>query len=237
MFLFSRIVDLWHRRSSDAYLQHLKDLGVKIGERCIVRFPMTARIDISRPSLISIGDNVDMNKNFQILTHDWASLVLRSKYHDFINSSGAVSIGSNVYIGTDVIVLKGVSIGDNCVIAAGSVVTKSIPSNSVAAGVPCKVISSLDDFYEKRKLIALDEAVEYVRSIYTRFGRLPYINEMKEEFIYFVNNHNVNQYKDKVPVELQLGEAYNDWMINHRNSKFDSFNSFIDYALKGIQKD
>ena len=237
MSVFSRLIDLWHRRSSDAYLRHLRKLGVRIGDRCIVRHPMTARIDFSRPSLITIGDNVDMNKNFQIMTHDWSSLVLRARYHDFINSSGAVNIGSNVYFGSDVIVLKGVTIGDNCVIAAGSVVTKSIPSNSVAAGVPCKVISTLVDYYNKRKSLALEEALEFVRSIYIRFGRRPYIHEMKEEFIYFVNAQNVANYKDIIPIEFQLGEAYDDWMKEHDSSLFDSFDSFVEYALKGIEKE
>ena len=62
-----------------------------------------------------------------------------------MNSSGRVEIGSNIYIGTNVIVLRGVTIGDNCVIGAGSVVTHDIPANSVAVGAPCRVVCSLDE--------------------------------------------------------------------------------------------
>ncbi|HEY9175929.1 MAG TPA: DapH/DapD/GlmU-related protein [Verrucomicrobiae bacterium] len=54
-----------------------------------------------------------------------------------------VSVGNNVWLGSRVMVLKGVNIGDNSVVAAMSVVTKSIPPNSVAAGVPAKVVRSL----------------------------------------------------------------------------------------------
>lgn len=54
-----------------------------------------------------------------------------------------INIGRNCWIGSKVTVLDGVTIGDNCVIAAGSVVNKSIPANSVAAGVPAKVIKQL----------------------------------------------------------------------------------------------
>ncbi|MDE6766459.1 MAG: sugar O-acetyltransferase, partial [Duncaniella sp.] len=54
-----------------------------------------------------------------------------------------INIGNDVWIGADVSVLPGVTIGDNCVIGAGSVVTRNIPSNSVAVGNPCRVIKSI----------------------------------------------------------------------------------------------
>lgn len=79
------------KRSSSAYIKYLRKKGIHIGEHCIIRAPRTARIDVSRPSLVTIGNNVDMNMNFQILTHDWASLVFRTKYNDFVNSSTQLS--------------------------------------------------------------------------------------------------------------------------------------------------
>lgn len=126
-------------------------MGGEIGDNVLFRDPHTTRIDMTRPCLLSIGNNVDINVNFQILTHDWCTYVFRNLFHDFINSSGKVSIGNNVYIATNVTILKGVSIGDNCIIGAGSIVTKSIPSNSVAAGIPCRVICSIEDYYESVK--------------------------------------------------------------------------------------
>lgn len=54
-----------------------------------------------------------------------------------------IEVGDNVWIGGNVVVLPGVKIGDNCVIGAGSVVTKDVPENSVAVGKPCKVIRKL----------------------------------------------------------------------------------------------
>lgn len=157
MGVFNQIKMIWHKRSSSAYIKYLRKKGIHIGEHCIIRAPRTARIDVSRPSLVTIGNNVDMNMNFQILTHDWASLVFRTKYNDFVNSSGHVTIGNNIYFGTNVVVLKGVTIGDNCVIGACSLVTKNIPANSVAAGVPCRVICSIDEYYRKRKRLHLQK--------------------------------------------------------------------------------
>lgn len=65
------------------------------------------------------------------------------------------------------------TIGDNCVIGACSLVTKNIPANSVAAGVPCRVICSIDEYYRKRKQVALAEAVEYVQSIQNVLNAIP----------------------------------------------------------------
>lgn len=102
-----------------------------------------------------------------------------------VNSSGSVTIGNNIYFGADCTVLKGVSIGDNCIIGAGSVVTKSIPPNSVAVGNPCKVIYSLDEYFAKRLKEAPLEAKENVIAFYNKYGRYPNENELTEEAIYY----------------------------------------------------
>lgn len=218
-------------RTSKGAINYYRSKGIVIGENCVIRYPETSRIDTQRPELISIGNNVDMNKNFQIMAHDWGSLVFRAKFHDFINSTGKVSIGNNIYFGTDVIILKGVSIGDNCIIGAGSIVNRSIPANSVATGVPCKVICNIDDYYNKRKQKALQEAVERVNCFRERFGRNPLPKELREEFVYYVNKENVYKYECmEVPIRRQLGEAYDEWLNRHVTSQFPDFESFIDYC-------
>ena len=62
-----------------------------------------------------------------------------------------VSIGSDVFVGTESVILPGVSIGSKVVIGAGSVVTKSIPDNRVVAGNPARVISTYEEFMKKRQ--------------------------------------------------------------------------------------
>lgn len=84
---------------------------------------------------ISIGNNVAISENVTIWDSD-VHEVLRDNY---IRTSPVV-IGNHVWIGTNVTILKGVQIGDNAIIAAGSVVTRSIPQNCMAAGNPAKVI-------------------------------------------------------------------------------------------------
>ena len=102
----------------------------------------------SEPWIISIGDNVHLTDGVRFVTHDGGTLILRDEFPD-LELTKPITIGSNVYIGVDTILLPGVSIGDNVIIGAKSVVTKDIPSNSVAVGQPAKVIKTLDEYKTK----------------------------------------------------------------------------------------
>ena len=229
--MIKKLRHLWALTNSKRLVYYLKSQGVSIRGDVFFRSPLTTRIDLTRPTLVSFGDNVDINKNFQLLTHDYGSFVFRNKFCDFLNSSGAVSIGSNIYFGTNVTVLKGVSIGDNCIIAACSVVNKSIPANSVAAGVPCKVICSIEEYYNKRKQKSLGEAVEYVNSIFERLNRAPYIHELYEEFVWFVDGSNYDKYSGLLPLDKQLGIAKYHYIQTHK-APFDGYEDFINYCKK-----
>jgi acetyltransferase-like isoleucine patch superfamily enzyme len=94
---------------------------------------------------IDIGENVVIARFVSILDHD----------HSFKNENGnfefkgynmaPIKIGNNVWIGDKVSILKGVTIGDNVIIAANAVVTKDIPSNVIAGGIPAKVLKGIND--------------------------------------------------------------------------------------------
>lgn len=96
--------------------------------------------------LIEIGDNVTMAPRVHILCHDASTKT-------FLNFTkiGRVTIGNNVFIGAESVVLPGVTIGSNVVIGANSTVTRDIPENSVAVGSPARVISTLDAYLEKER--------------------------------------------------------------------------------------
>lgn len=216
--------------SADKYVKYLKRGGVKIGKNFHIYGNLrSVKIDMTRPSLVEIGDNVGINANFTLLTHDYVTAVFKTKYHDFINSSGKVKIGNNTNFGINCTVLKGVTIGDNCFIAAGSLVTKDIPSDSIAAGVPAKVICSMDDYYAKRKIICEAEAFEYARSIVERWGRKPVISDFWEEFHFFVDKNNIKKYESLLPIKNQLGSAYDYWIENHK-AKYKTFEEFLEAA-------
>ena len=125
-------------------------------------------------------------------------------------------------------VLKGVTIGDNCFIGAGSMVTKDIPCNSVAVGSPCRVIMTIEEYYQKRLRCSEEEALDYARSIQERFNRRPRIEDMTEEFIWFVSGEKVDEYQC-LPIKRQLGTLYNAYVASHK-AKYADFEEFLKAA-------
>lgn len=228
--LISRIFNALYFRVAQnndfLYEKFLRYKGVKIGNNCLWGPAKTIAIDFSRPSLVEIGNNVRINLGFTLMTHDASNMVLRRVFHEFIPSSGRVKIGNNIYFGRYCTVLKGVTIGDNCIIGYGSVVTKDIPANSVAIGRPAKVICTLEQYYEKRKLLCINEALNYARSIQERFGRRPEIKDFWEEFPLFLNG---NETHSELPIEGQLQDSYDYYKVNHK-SVFNDFEDFLKQA-------
>lgn len=108
----------------------------------------------SEPWIITIGDNVHITDGVKFITHDGGTLLYRDKIPD-LEITKPIVIGDRVYIGNNVIILPGVIIGNNVVIGAGAVVTKSIPDNSVAVGVPARVVKSADAYLDKLKIESL----------------------------------------------------------------------------------
>ena len=127
----------------------LRKKGAIIGEGCEIYPSVNFG---SEPYLIEIGDKVRLTSGVKITTHDGGLWVLRNNGKlKNADKFGKVKIGNNVHVGLDTIIMPNVTIGDNVIIGCGAVVTKDIPSNSVAVGVPAKVIESIEDYYKKVK--------------------------------------------------------------------------------------
>lgn len=226
--LLKKISSLYTLSSSERYIRFLQRKGIKIGVGTYALMPKTCTIDLTRPSLIEIGNHVFLHKNLTILTHDYVSWTFIEKYHEFIPSSGRVKIGNNVWFGMNVTVSKGVTIGDNCIIGLGSIVTKDIPDNSVVAGIPAKVLCTIDEYFERRKKDCIQEAFEYARSIKERFGRMPVESDFWEEFPLFVNGNEIEEF-NTIPIKRQLNNALPFWEKKHK-ALFKSFNDFLNAA-------
>jgi acetyltransferase-like isoleucine patch superfamily enzyme len=135
--------------NNEQYITYLRQEGVQIGNGCEIH---KRAIIGSEPYLIKIGDNVRITRGVKFITHDGGMWTLRKMgLLENADLFGQIFIGDNTNIGWDVTILPGVSIGKNCVIGSGAIVTKNIPDNSVAAGVPAKVIETIEEYYFKNK--------------------------------------------------------------------------------------
>lgn len=124
------------------YINNLVNNGLKIGKN--VEIIDEFFFDPSHCYLISIGDNTTICPNVRLIAHDAST----KRLVDY-TKIGRIEIGNNCFIGDSTIVLPNVRIGDNVIIGAGSVVTKNIPKNTIAAGNPAKVIVSMADYRGK----------------------------------------------------------------------------------------
>ena len=225
-YLINKICYFWNRRNSDAFIKFLRKKGIFIGNGTYARYPMTINIDLTRPELIQIGENVLLHKNLTILTHDYASRVFVNLYGDFIPSHGKIKIGNNVWFGENCTVLKGVTIGNNCIIGYGSTVIKDIPGNSVAVGTPAKVICSLDEYYKKRKKIYVNELFEYAFEIEKSKKREPILEDLSDDYPAFVDFRTVDKYKYPYENVFTTKQLYDKWLRAH-HAPFNGFEEFI----------
>lgn len=127
---------------------HIKNLvknGLKLGKN--VTIATTASLDDEYCYLISIGDNCTISHHVRILAHDATTFKFTGGY----TKIAKVEIKNNCYFGENVIILPGVTIGPNVLVAAGSVVNKDILPNSCVAGVPARFYAKFDEFIESHK--------------------------------------------------------------------------------------
>ena len=125
---------------------YARKIGVTVGENCRL---FTSKFG-SEPFLIKIGNKVTITSGVKFINHDGSTWLMRDeKGRRYLYQR--IDIGNNVFIGVNSIIMPGVKIEDNVIVAAGSVITKSIPSGVIVAGVPAKIIGSYSEI-EKRML-------------------------------------------------------------------------------------
>ena len=144
------------RGDDSAYLRHL---GVRVGRNCsIYTRPHNFGTE---PWLVEIGDNVTLGQDVMFINHDGASRLFRDLLNGMNplgNRFGAIKIHDNSFIGNRTILLPGVQVGPEAVVGAGSVVTKTVPPHTVAAGNPARPIKTLDEYIESysQRMIPLE---------------------------------------------------------------------------------
>ena len=157
-----RLYDFNHTRPTepDKRVNLMKELFAEIGEGCFIEPPLHANWGGHH---VHLGKNVYANFNLTLVddTHIYIgdhtmigpNVVIATAGHPILPElrelgyqyNATVHIGRNCWLGAGVIILPGVTVGDNTVIGAGSVVTKDIPPNVLAAGNPCRVLREISE--------------------------------------------------------------------------------------------
>lgn len=140
---FTAIGEPHHRVEIGVWGRGFGEGRVTIGDACL----MSPGARISASDEVTLGDGVMMANGAYITDSDWHGL------YDRIDRGARVTpvkIGNNVWLGDHAKVLKGVTIGDNSVVAAGAVVTRDVPANVVVAGSPAVVVKHLDPEIPRR---------------------------------------------------------------------------------------
>lgn len=160
----NRMKRIWLTLSMKCYrggyrrAEYLKKSGIfgLFGEKCYW-FPRKLPAE---PSNVIIHNNVNIATEVYFCDHDVIQHMLNhvpeyvARLHEgekYQYQTYKIEIFDNVFIGAKAIIMGDVKIGPNAIVAAGSVVTKDVPPNSVVAGNPARVISDMDTFVEKRK--------------------------------------------------------------------------------------
>lgn len=141
---FKKIFKIIKQLNPESYA---RSIGVSFGEGC--RF--VGRTDWGSESyLIQIGKHTEISFGCSFVTHDGSTWVFRNleKYKN-VSRFGKIEIGNDCFVGCRSIIMPGVTVGDYCIIGAGSLVNKDIPSGQVWAGVPAHYLMDTHDFAEK----------------------------------------------------------------------------------------
>jgi acetyltransferase-like isoleucine patch superfamily enzyme len=119
-------------------------MGADIGSGCRLLVNTLG----SEPYLITIGDETLVSGGVVFLTHDAGTWVFRRE-HPEAARFGRITVGSRVFIGANAILLPGVTIGDHSIVGAGAVVTRDVEAGTVVAGVPARVVSTVESYKER----------------------------------------------------------------------------------------
>lgn len=143
-----------HCRAKISPVAYARKIGVSVGKGVRI-FSLHPGAFGSEPYLISIGDNVIITAGVRFITHEGSVFLFREEFPK-LDVMGPISVGANTFIGMNAIIMPGVSIGNNCIVGAMSLVTKNVPDGSVVGGNPAKIIMEVKELRDKLLLLSCE---------------------------------------------------------------------------------
>ncbi|MBE5039340.1 acyltransferase [Ructibacterium gallinarum] len=128
---------------------YLRWIGLNFGEDIHI-YGNPSKMFGTEPWCITLGNHVHITDEVKFVTHDGGTLLFRHLVPD-LEITKPIVVGDYVYFGTRSMIMPGVKIGNQCIIAAGAVVTRDVPDHSVVGGVPAHIIKTSEEYFEKIK--------------------------------------------------------------------------------------
>lgn len=156
-------------------VSYAKSIGVKVGENCF----FASKNWGTEPYLIDIGNFVRIANNVHFYTHGGVWSQARKYPIGYLEHFGKIKIGDYSYIGDSCLILPGVEIGKDVIVAAGTVVSKSVPDGLMVGGNPMRIIGNTETMVNR-----IQENNKVWREVYLLKGdaRRKYIESVSEEF-------------------------------------------------------
>jgi maltose O-acetyltransferase len=142
--LLGRVRRALFERRSRSHMDRLVAGGLKVGRNCSIEPGVV--LDDAMPWLIEIGDETTIAPQAYVLVHDAST-----KRHIDRTRVAPVRIGRRVFVGARAVVLPGVTIGDEAIVAAGSVVTRDVPAGVLVAGNPARPVGTVADYVARQR--------------------------------------------------------------------------------------
>ena len=226
------------RATSETYVKYLRSLGMAIGDDVCIYVPTKTTIDEQYPWMIEIGNHVKIAQGSVLLTHDYSWSVLKAaRGGAILGSSGKIKIGNCVFIGMNSIVTCGVTIGDNVIIGAGSVVTKDCIEPGVYVGAPAQRIMDLETFYQKRMAAQLREAKALFSGYFERYKKIPTEEVFHEYFMLFTDAETASKKTYCIEKMKLMGNDMESLTYIRNNAPhFAGYEEFVAYCLENMSE-